>query len=260
MSYVVLAQFSLEIWWVEQHHCGLLAEHLSIVCWMAGTSMWKDGKRVKVDPLLGVADLQVMLQDIMDGRGSRDLTKLCEPLLGITWKQAPRAKLIHDFASTLSRMIGYAKPGMKLSHDKLRIAIEAEHQSSRGAVLFGPANQPVEWQATQASFRLRCLMSKVRECRDVSHKFESTMQKATVKEGRTLEKLVGLCGVQQRLPVQCNLEEQMAILDDQMTLQDGASEGDIDVDDLLDDILTYEEPYCAKHIVTYTTQYYYYYY
>ena len=81
MSYVVLAQSILEFWGVEQHHCGVLAYHLSIVCWMAGTSVWKDGSRVKVDPLLGVADLQVMLQQIMDARGSRDLTKLCEPLL-----------------------------------------------------------------------------------------------------------------------------------------------------------------------------------
>ena len=59
MSYVVLAQFSLEFWGVEQHHCGVLAYHLSIVCWMAGTSMWKDGSRVKVDHLLGLADLEL---------------------------------------------------------------------------------------------------------------------------------------------------------------------------------------------------------
>ena len=227
---------------------------------MAGTSTWKDGKRVKVDPRTGVAELQLMLQKIFDARESRNLTKLCEPLLGITWKQAPRAKLIHEFASTLSILTEYAKPGMKLSHDKLRVAIEGEHNSSRGAILFGLASQPVEWQATQASFRIRCLLSKVRECRDVPAKFESTMQKANEAEGRTLQKLVDMAGVQQRLTVHCNLEEQMAILDDQLSLQDGASEGDMDVDDLLDDILNYEEPYCTKHIVIYTTQHHYYYY
>ena len=149
---------------------------------------------------------------------------------------------------------------MKLSHEKLRDAIAAEHQSGRGAVLFGPASQPVDWQATQASFRIRCLLSKVRECRDVPAKFESTMQKANEAEGRTLQKLVDMAGVQQRLTVHCNLEEQMAILDDQLALQDGASEGDMDVDDLLDDILNFEEPCGTKDIVIYTTQYYYYYY
>ena len=51
-------------------------------------------------------------------------------------KDVPHAQAIHEEEA--------ARPGMNLSHEKLRDAIAAEHQSGRGAVLFGPLNQP--WQ------------------------------------------------------------------------------------------------------------------
>ena len=93
---------------------------------MAGASMWKDGSRLRIDPLMNVSRVQGMLQDIMKMNSSRDFTKPCEGLSGITWKQAPRAKLIHEYCETLETIIKFPQPGLKLSHDKFRDALVAE--------------------------------------------------------------------------------------------------------------------------------------
>ena len=209
---------------------------------MAGASMWKDGSRLRIGPLMNVCRVQSMLRNIMQVNISRDFSKLCEGLVDITWKQAPRAKLIHEYWQILEPIIKFSQPGLKLSHDKFRDALMAEHQSDDGAIMFGAASNPLEWQASQISFRLRCLLSKVRSCRDFPTVFENTLQKATAEQTKSLTHLVRISGKQPQLPVQRSLEEHMA-------LADGLAEDDMDLDDILDEILREEQSRNIFHTI-----------
>ena len=118
--------------------------------------------RLRVDPSVGVSDLQGVLKGLFKSEGSRDLAKyLSHPThYAVTWKTAPDKDIM---AKTASLMSGFANlaPNTQVSSAKLIKALDAENKyekmdfTKKDAVNF----------STWCDLRIRVLLSQYRKCK-----------------------------------------------------------------------------------------------
>ena len=123
-----------------------------------------------------VADYQAALQSFLAQRGTRDLGALLRGLTSLTWKAAPKASTMGDYADLALGLVTHAARNGVLSHAKLQTAILSMHKEA--ACLFG--RDPVEFQANRLSNCIRMLLSQYREVKKNGEKERVVMSKARV--------------------------------------------------------------------------------
>ena len=121
----------------------------------------------------------------MNGRQCRDLIVLAEGLQHETWKTAPKFEHLVGFADLCILILELGS--VKLSHQKLVAACMSQPESEAGPCLFGQAGPSADFIAYRVSFKLRCLLSKLRSyCNDpaikraIDDKAKTPHQKTTL--------------------------------------------------------------------------------
>ena len=118
-------------------------------------------QRIKA-PEVPVSGLEKMVDTFLMNRGSRDLMKQLSSLKTIAWSHAPKSGTIVEFADLFFLAVDLAA-NLKINHKDLTKACVALHKAESGAILFGSSAIGVELLAAQASFRMRCALSKFRD-------------------------------------------------------------------------------------------------
>ena len=129
---------------------------------MASARARSSSARLRVDRKLSSMEVKHMLSLWTTQRGHRYLLKMAGSLERTTWKHAYRLGQIDEFFDWLT-IVKAQTPPFKLDHKKAVQAILSCHHSKDGAWLFGLSVAGMDIYAAQISYRLRCVLRKLRD-------------------------------------------------------------------------------------------------